>query len=55
MPPALRIGGMQVCPIVTPYLPPIPHVGGPSLSPGAVTVLIGGMPAPRMGDMAPCV
>jgi len=32
----------------------VPHVGGPILPPGAPTVLIGGMPAARMGDMAVC-
>jgi uncharacterized Zn-binding protein involved in type VI secretion len=30
-------------------------VGGPILPPGSPTVLIGGMPAARMGDMALCV
>ena len=30
----------------------IPHVGGPILPPGAVTVLIGGQPAARMGDLS---
>jgi uncharacterized Zn-binding protein involved in type VI secretion len=40
--------------MVTPAVPPIPHVGGPILPPGAPTVLIGGMPAARMGDMATC-
>ena len=53
--PAARIGDMHVCPMVTPGVPPIPHVGGPILPPGAVTVLIGGMPAARVGDMATCV
>jgi len=33
----------------------VPHVGGPILPPGAPTVLIGGLPAARMGDMATCV
>jgi uncharacterized Zn-binding protein involved in type VI secretion len=33
----------------------VPHVGGPILPPGAVTVLIGGLPAARVGDMATCV
>jgi uncharacterized Zn-binding protein involved in type VI secretion len=33
----------------------IPHVGGPVLPPGAVTVRIGGLPAARIGDMATCV
>jgi uncharacterized Zn-binding protein involved in type VI secretion len=32
-----------------------PHVGGPILPPGCPTVLIGGMPAARVGDMAVCV
>ncbi len=46
---------MHVCPMVTPGTPPIPHVGGPILPPGAITVLIGGLPAARVGDMAVCV
>ncbi|QNH14715.1 type VI secretion protein [Xanthomonas sp. SS] len=33
----------------------VPHVGGPILAPGAPTVLIGGLPAARIGDMAVCV
>jgi uncharacterized Zn-binding protein involved in type VI secretion len=33
----------------------VPHVGGPILGPGCPTVLIGGLPAARMGDMAVCV
>ncbi|MBZ5585800.1 MAG: PAAR domain-containing protein [Acidobacteriia bacterium] len=53
--PAARITDMHVCPMVTPGVPPIPHVGGPILPPGAVTVLIGGLPAARVGDMAVCV
>ena len=40
----------------TPALPaPIPHVGGPIAGPGAATVLIGGLPAARMGDLLVCV
>jgi uncharacterized Zn-binding protein involved in type VI secretion len=46
---------MHVCPMVTPGVPPIPHVGGPILPPGGITVLIGGMPAARVTDMAVCV
>ncbi len=53
--PAARIGDMHVCPMVTPGVPPIPHVGGPVTGPGAPTVLIGGMPASVMGDMCTCV
>jgi uncharacterized Zn-binding protein involved in type VI secretion len=33
----------------------VPHVGGPILPPGCPTVLIGGMMAARLGDMAVCV
>jgi uncharacterized Zn-binding protein involved in type VI secretion len=32
----------------------VPHVGGPALPPGEATVLIGGMPALRVGDMLTC-
>jgi uncharacterized Zn-binding protein involved in type VI secretion len=53
--PAARIGDMHVCPMVTPGLPPIPHVGGPVVGPGAPNVLIGGQPAAVMGDMCVCV
>ncbi|MFC5049177.1 PAAR domain-containing protein [Rubritalea spongiae] len=55
MPPAATLTSMHVCPQVTPGIPPIPHVGGPVLGPGAPTVLICGMPAARVGDMALCV
>lgn len=53
--PAARIGDMHVCPMVTPGLPPVPHVGGPITGPGMPTVLIGGVPAAVMGDMCTCV
>jgi uncharacterized Zn-binding protein involved in type VI secretion len=52
MPPAARVGDMHTCPMVTGL---VPHVGGPVLPPGAPTVLIGGLPAARMGDMCTCV
>ena len=52
--PAARIGDNHVCPMVTPGVPPIPHVGGPILM-GCPTVMIGFMPAARVGDMAMCV
>lgn len=55
MKPAARILDMHVCPMVTPGLPPIPHVGGPISGPCAPTVLIGSMPAARISDMAVCV
>jgi uncharacterized Zn-binding protein involved in type VI secretion len=44
---------MHTCPLVNPG--PVPHVGGPILPPGMPTVLIGMMPAARVGDMATCV
>lgn len=48
---AARINDMHVCPMVTGT---VPHVGGPILPAGELTVLIGGMPAARVGDMATC-
>lgn len=54
--PAARLTDMHTCPMQTPAVPsPIPHVGGPITGPGVPTVLIGGMPASVMGDMATCV
>lgn len=53
--PAARIADMHVCPMVTPGVPPIPHVGGPIMPPGFPTVLIGKMPAARVTGMAMCV
>ncbi len=55
MPPAARITDLHTCPMLTPGLPPVPHVGGPVSGPGCATVLIGKMPAARVGDMAICV
>jgi len=52
---AARIGDMHICPMQTPGTPPIPHVGGAVTGPGCPTVLIGGMPAAVIGDMAVCV
>jgi len=50
--PAARIGDPHVCPMFT---GPVPHVGGPILPPGCPTVLIGGLPAARVGSMCVCV
>jgi uncharacterized Zn-binding protein involved in type VI secretion len=50
MPPAIRL-----TPMLTPGVPPIPHVGGPVTGPGCPTVLIGSMPAARLGDLVTCV
>lgn len=49
---AARITDMHTCPMVNPG--GVPHVGGPILPPGDPTVLIAGMPAARVGDMATC-
>ncbi|MBU3660683.1 MAG: type VI secretion protein [Flavobacteriales bacterium] len=49
--PAARITDMHVCPLVTGT---VPHAGGPIMPPGAPTVLIGGLPAARVGDLAIC-
>ena len=51
MPPAARVTDMHTCPMVTGV---VPHVGGPILPPGCPTVLIGFLPAARVGDMATC-
>ena len=51
MPPAARLTDMHVCPLLTGL---VPHVGGPITGPGAATVLIGGLPAAVVGDMAVC-
>ncbi|WBH16704.1 PAAR domain-containing protein [Sphingomonas radiodurans] len=50
--PASRLTDMHVCPMVTGV---VPHVGGPVSGPCAPTVLIGGLPAARIGDMCVCV
>jgi uncharacterized Zn-binding protein involved in type VI secretion len=55
MPPAARVGDMHVCPMQTPAVVPIPHVGGPIVGPGVPTVLIGGQPASVVGDSAICL
>lgn len=49
--PAARVSDMHVCPMAN---GPVPHVGGPILPPGCTTVLIGGLPAACVGDMATC-
>ena len=51
MKPAARVTDFHACPMVTGV---VPHVGGPIAPPGAPTVLIGGLPAARVGDMAIC-
>lgn len=48
--PAARMTDMHFCPM---FNGPVPHVGGPVVL-GCATVLIGGMPAARLGDLATC-
>ena len=55
MPPAARLTDFHQCPMVTPGLPPIPHVGGPVIGPVSPTVLIGKLPAATLGSMLVCV
>lgn len=50
--PAARLTDMHVCPMVTGL---VPHVGGPIAGPGCPTVLVGGLPAARVGDVVVCV
>jgi len=49
---ASHILDMHICPMVTGI---IPHVGGPVVGPGAVTVLAMGLPASNVGSVAVCV
>ena len=51
MPPAARTGDSHTCPITTLFSA---HVGGPILPPCMPRVLIGSMPAARVGDKALC-
>ena len=53
--PAARLTDFHMCPMVTPGVPPIPHVGGPIIGPGAVTVLICMMPGAQVTNMCVCV
>jgi uncharacterized Zn-binding protein involved in type VI secretion len=51
MPFAARLTDPHVCPMVTGV---VPHVGGPILPPCCPTVMIGFLPAARIGDPAVC-
>ncbi|MBG6178005.1 putative Zn-binding protein involved in type VI secretion [Labrenzia sp. EL_208] len=55
MPPAARISDFHTCPMQTPVVVPVPHVGGPIGGPGVPLVRIGGLPAAVQGDIATCV
>lgn len=50
--PAARLTDMHTCPMVTGV---VPHVGGPITGPGCPTVLVGSLPAARVGDLLTCV
>lgn len=49
--PAARVADNHVCPAFNGLQP---HVGGPILASGMLTVRIGGMPAARVGDRCVC-
>ena len=53
--PFARVGDLHLCPMVTPGLPPIPHVGGPILPPGHITVLVGALPVAQATALCTCV
>ena len=55
MPAAARVSDMHQCPMQTPGVPPIPHVGGPILPSGPPTVLIANVPAATVGCSCVCV
>ena len=52
MPSAATITNLHTCLMVNPG--GVPHVGGPVVGPGVVTVLIGGLPAAVVGDLLVC-
>ena len=51
---AARLSDMHLCPMQTPAVVPIPHIGGPVMSLGVPRVLVGNVPAASMGDMCIC-
>ncbi|CAO3418714.1 PAAR domain-containing protein [Azospirillum doebereinerae] len=51
MPPAARLTDMHTCPMST---GPVPHVGGPIVSPGVPNVLIEFLPAAVVTDLCVC-
>jgi len=52
MPFAARVTDTHICPMVTGV---VPHVGGVILFAGTPSVLIGGIPAVKVGDLCTCV
>ena len=55
MGPAARATDMHLCPMQTPAVVPIPHVGGPLLPVPPSNVLIGELPAAGVGQLCICV
>ncbi|WP_296382168.1 PAAR domain-containing protein [Winogradskyella sp.] len=55
MPAAARLTDFHECPMETPAVVPIPHLGGPIIGPGEPTVLIDKLPAATVGDQLVCV
>ena len=51
--PAARLGDGHACPMIEPN--GTPHVGGPIIGPGCITVIIEGQPAATAGDACVCV
>jgi len=49
-PPAARLSDLVTCPLVTGN-PPIPHAGGPISGLVVPSVLMGGLPAARLGSL----
>jgi len=54
MPQAATLTSFHSCPLVTPGIPPIPHLGGP-ITDGKTSVLIGGLPAATVGCSCACI
>lgn len=52
--PAARVTDMTACPMATPAVVPVPHVGGPIAPPCCPTVHTGGVPQARVTDMSIC-
>lgn len=50
--PVARLTDMHVCPLLT---GPVPHVGGPVLQTGCMTVLFNKLPAAQVGSLVTCV
>jgi len=52
--PAAFLSDFHACPMVMPPVPPVPHVGGPIITPMDPTFLVMGMPVAGIGSTATC-